>query len=205
MKEEDFDFGFGERLEDNDLNLEFEDGFDDDDLEELPREGTPLYSVMMSNGILTLEDRKGYHQYTPDNLGCCMEKPILIEETEDYVGLEYEILEYLLRSVPYRFVDYELEKQRLICHDGKYLDALSVNVYTHPLLNMDENGNFHRPEPIFLGTEEYWFDITAGYTAMGERLKTELELEVKADLHPIIEGEIASYKPKRETEEKGTD
>ena len=114
MKEEDFDFGFGEKLEDNDLDLEFEDEFDDDGLEELPREGTPLYSVMTANGILTLEDRKGYHQYTPDNLGCCMENSILIEETEDYVGLEYEILEYLLRSVPYRFVDYELEKQRLI-------------------------------------------------------------------------------------------
>lgn len=200
MKEEDFDFSLGEELEDDDfdLDLDFEDEFDDEDLEELPREGTPLYSVMMANGILSLEDRKRYHQYTPDNLGCCLDKPILIEETEDYVGLEYEILEYLLRPVPYRFVDYELEKQRLICHDGKYLDALTVKVYAHPLLDMDENGNFHRSEPIFLGTEEYWFDITAGYEAMSERLKKKYELDGEVGSHPTIEGEVASFKTDEE-------
>ena len=207
MKEEDFDFGLGEELEDDDfdLDLDFEDEFNDEDLEELPREGTPLYSVMMANGILSLEDRKRYHQYTPDNLGCSMENPIIIEETEDYVHLEYEILEYLIRPVPYRFPDYELEKQRLICHDGKYLDALTVKVYTHPLLDMDENGNFHRSEPVFLGTEEYWFDITAGYNAIGEMLKTDFEQEEKTEFHPMIEGEIASYHPKRETGERGSD
>ena len=79
------------------------------------------------------------------------------------VGLEYEILEYLLRPVPYRFVDYEIEKQQLICHEDRYLDAITVKVYSHPLLIMGENGRLHRTERTFLGTEEYWFDITAGY------------------------------------------
>ena len=205
MKEEDFDWSIGEEMEDDDLDLEFEDEFDDDDLDEQPREGTPLYSVMMANGILTPEDRKGYYQYSPDNLGCCMEKPILIDEAEDYVGLEYEILEYLLRPVPYRFVDYELEKQRLICPDGKYLDALTVNVYTHPLLDMDENGDIHRPEPTFLGREEYWFDITTGYKAIGERLKKDLELSEEKGFHSLVEGEIASFNPQKESGESEPD
>ena len=198
MKEEDFDFSFSEEIEDDDLDLDFEDDFDDDDLGELPREGSPLHTVMKANGILTPEDRKLYHQYAPDNLGCGLDKPILIEETEDYVRLEYEILEYLLRPVPYRFVDYELEKQLLICHNGKYLDARTVKVYTHPLLDMDENGNFHHSEPIFLGTEEYWFDITAGYEAMSERLKKKYELDGEVGSHPTIEGEVASFKPDEE-------
>ncbi len=176
MKEEEFDWSIGEEPENDELDFMFEDELDDDDLDEQPKEGTPLHTVMKSNGILTPEDRKKYHKYDTDNLGCRIEKPILIEETEDYVNLEYEILEYLLRPVPYRFVDYEFEKQRLICHDGRYLDVLTVNVYTHPLLNMDENGDLCRSEPIFLDCEEYWFDITAGYTAMEERLKSELDL-----------------------------
>ena len=198
MKEEEFDWSIGEEPENDELDFMFEDELDDDDLDEQPKEGTPLHTVMKSNGILTPEDRKKYHKYDTDNLGCRIEKPILIEETEDYVNLEYEILEYLLRPVPYRFVDYELEKQRLICHNGKYLDALTVKVYTHPLLDMDENGNFHRSEPIFLGTEEYWFDITAGYEAMSERLKKKYELDGEVGSHPTIEGEVASFKPDEE-------
>ena len=176
MKEEDFNLSIGNEPE-ADLDLEFGYVLDDDHLDEQPMEGTPLHSVMMANGILTLEDRERYYHYSPDNRGCCMEKPIIIEEKEDYVYLEYSILKYLLRPVPFRFVDYEIEKQRLICHDGKYLDALLVKVYTHPMYDMDENGSIHRQEPTSLGTEEYWFDISAGYKAMGERLNTRLDRE----------------------------
>jgi len=92
MKEEEFDWSIGEEPENDELDFMFEDELDDDDLDEQPKEGTPLYTVMKSNGILTPEDRKKYHKYDTDNLGCRIEKPILIEETEDYVNLEYEIL-----------------------------------------------------------------------------------------------------------------
>ena len=179
-----------------DFDFDFEDFGDfEEELDELPKEGTPLYNVMKANGILTSKERRVYERYDQSNLGCAMDRPVLIEETEDYIHLEYEILAYLLRPVPYRFVDYGLEEQRLICHEEKYLDALLVRVYTHPLLDMDENGNLIRPEPEFLGTEEYWFDITAGYNAMGERLKTRLKLKDKDDTPPLIEGEIARFKP----------
>ena len=125
-----------------DFDFDFEDFGDyEEELDELPKEGTPLYNVMKANGILTSKERRVYERYDQSNLGCAMDRPVLIEETEDYIHLEYEILAYLLRPVPYRFVDYELEEQRLICQDGKYLDALLVRVYTHPLLDMDENGN----------------------------------------------------------------
>ena len=33
-------------------------------------------------------------------------------------------------------------------------------------MRQDADGKFVIPEPEFLGTEEYWFDITAGYDAM---------------------------------------
>ena len=104
---EDFDFDFGDF------------GDFEEELDELPKEGTPLYNVMKANGILTSKERRVYERYDQSNLGCAMDRPVLIEETEDYIHLEYEILAYLLRPVPYRFVDYELEEQRLICHEGK--------------------------------------------------------------------------------------
>ena len=84
MKEEDFNLSIGNEPE-ADLDLEFGYVLDDDHLDEQPVEGTPLHSVMMANGILTLEDRERYYHYSPDNRGCCMEKPIIIEEKEDYV------------------------------------------------------------------------------------------------------------------------
>ena len=133
------------------------------DLDDCPREGTALHALMVANGILTVQDRKKYAEYNPDNLGCSIEKPIVVGEAGDYVHLEYELLEYLLRPVPYRYVDYEVVAQRLICRDGKYFDALTVKVYSHPSLQRCENGVFMRPEPIFLGTEEYWFDVTVGF------------------------------------------
>ena len=178
-------------------DLEFECIPEGDGLDEQPGEGTALYVVMKANGILTPEDRMGYMAYDPSNPGCSIDKPILIAEAEDYVRLEYELLEYLLRPVPFRFVDYELEKQRLICHEGKYLDALTVRTYAHPLLEMDENGDFRRPEPTFLGTEEYWFDITAGYEAMVERL--ERFVSGGADGPRLAtESEMASFNPAEE-------
>ncbi len=138
------------------------DLFDDD----LPEQGTPLRRVMESNGILTSDQRARYETYDPANLGCSPDNPIIIEETDEYVHLEYELLEFILRPVPYRFVDYKVEKQSLVQKGDRHLDSLKVRIYSHPIMRQDADGKFVIPEPEFLGTEEYWFDITAGYDAM---------------------------------------
>ena len=162
------DLGWGEDDElDADEIEEIED--DEDDLMEDPREGTPLYAVMKENGLLTLDGRERYGRYDRSNPGCSEENPIVISQAEDYLGLEYRVLERLLRPVPFRFVDYELEKQCLLHRGERHLDVLTVEVYTHPLLQFGDDGMPFRPEREFLGTEEYWFDITAGFDAIAAR------------------------------------
>ena len=157
--------------EDDELDAEdIEDIEDDeDDLMEDPREGTPLYAVMKENGLLTLDGRERYGRYDRSNPGCSEENPIVISQAADYVDLEYKVLERLLRPVPFRFVDYEVEKQMLVGSGGLHLDCLTVRVYTHPLLQSGDDGMPFRPEREFLGTEEYWFDITAGFDATAAR------------------------------------
>ena len=166
----------------NELTLEeeldgpgvFDDGIDfddDDDLGNMPKEGTILYSVMAANGILAPKDRARYVEYDPANPGCSVDNPIVIDIPSDLVAvpLEYALLEYLLRPVPYRFVDYEVGKQQLVHHNGRSLDVLSVKVYTHPIFTMDPSGNLSRSERRFLGTELYWFDITVAMDALHAR------------------------------------
>ena len=147
--------------------------FDDDDLGDMPKEGTDLYSVMAANGILTLADRARYEEYDPANPGCSEDNPIVIDIPSDEVAvpLEYDLLEYILRPSPYRFVDYEVERQQLVHRNGRSLDVLTVNVYTHPLLTFDSFDNPTRLERQFLGTELYWFDITAAFKALKERFE----------------------------------
>ena len=139
-----------------------EDVFDDG----LPLAGSPLRAVMEANGILTFEQRARYESYDTANPGCSPENPIVIDQTDDYVHLEYELLEQILRQSPYRFVDYEVVKQCFRMHGERALDVLTVNVYTHPIMRMNDDGNFIMPEREFLGTEDYWFDVTAGYTSL---------------------------------------
>ena len=157
-----------EGLGEDDLDVgEIED--DEDDLMEDPREGTPLYTVMKENGLLTLEERRRYERYDRANPGCSMENPVVISLTEDYVDIEYKVLERLLRPVPFRFVDYEFVRQALVGSGRRHLDRLTVDVYTHPLLSFGDDGVPFLPEREFLGTEEYWFDITAGFDALAEQ------------------------------------
>ena len=146
---------------------------DDDDLDDMPRQGTALYSVMSANGILTPQDRARYAEYDSANPGCSADNPIVIDIPSDDVAvpLEYDLLNYLLRPVPYRFVDYEVEKQQIVHQGGRSLDVLTVKVYTHPLLSPDSSGGFILPERQFLGTELYWFDITSAFEALTARFK----------------------------------
>ena len=142
--------------------------FDGIDYIEAPMEWTDLYSVMSANGILTPEDRARYAEYNPSNPGCSIDNPIVIDIPSDdaVVPIEYDLLEYLIRPVPYRFVDYEVEQQQLVRRDGRSLDVLTVKVYTHPRLSIDPSGNIAMPERRFLGTERYWFDITAAFDGL---------------------------------------
>lgn len=111
-------------------------------------------------------DRAKYATYNPENPGCSKANPIVIEETEGYVHLEYEILDALLRPVPYRCADYKVVKQQLVHQGDHKLDVLTVNIYSSPIVDIDEEGNFVRGDRVLEGTEEYWFDITAGFDAM---------------------------------------
>ena len=132
--------------------------------EDLPEEGTPLHGVLSANGILRTADRARYAAYDPANPGCSRENPIVIGVEEDYVGLEYAVLPFLLRPAPYRFVDYRLVKQALVFDGERALDVLTVEVSEHPdLLCLSAAPE---SEGKVLGEEEYWFDITAGYSAL---------------------------------------
>ena len=142
---------------------------DDPFEEDLPGKGTPLRAVMESNGILATEQRARYARYDAANPGCSKENPIVIAETEDYVDLEYEVLKQLLRPVPFRFVDWRVVRQRLIGDGGRKLDEMTVEVSTHPIARFVD-GDIIIPESEPLGTETYWFDITAGFNAISEKL-----------------------------------
>ena len=133
------------------------------DLDDLPEKDTPLRRVMEANGILASEQRSVYASYDESHLGCNIERPIIIDEIEEYVQIEYELLEYILRPFPYRFVDYELYKQKTIIHDGRVLDVLTVKVYSHPLALFEKKREMKEQSKKYLGQEEYWFDITEGY------------------------------------------
>ena len=165
-----FPDGWAEDIDNEDEDSSWEDDESDDPFAEgLPEEETPLWKVMEANGILTLEQRARYARYDAANPGCSRENPIVITEKEDYVGLEYDVLEQILRPVPYRFVDWQVVEQRLI-HDGdRDMDELKVAIFSHPTASWND-GNIIMPDPEPLGTEVYWFDITVGFKALDEKL-----------------------------------
>lgn len=154
----DLDKDFEELLSDFKLD-EDDNAFDDD----LPEPDSPLYRVLQNNGIYHTKQRKIYEQYDISNIGCSVDNPIIINETEDYVRLEYELLEYILRPSPYRFVDYEVLGQSLMSENGRAIDKLVVEIYKHHILTHEELKNDVIPENEVLGTEYYFFDITAGF------------------------------------------
>lgn len=116
--------------------------------------------------ILALKERAKYASYNPDNPGCSQNNPIVINETEGYVHLEYEILDALLRPIPFRNAEYVIVKQRLVSQGDRKLDAFTVNTYHSPAVDVDVDGCLVRGEPVLQSVEEYWFDITAGYDAL---------------------------------------
>lgn len=156
---EDHESGLENDLEEILKNFESDDNpFDDD----LPEPGTPLYRIMRDNNIYHTKQRKIYERYNTSNLGCNINNPIVINETEKYVHLEYELLEYIMRPTPFRFVDYEVMSQELLSDNDKCIDKLTLEVSKHPLLSLEELENISEPVKEVLGQEDYFFDISVG-------------------------------------------
>ena len=123
-------------------------------------EGTPLWKVLSENDLLTPEGLASYGEFRVENRGSSMENPLVISETDDYVHLEYELLDYLLQG-PARFVTYRVLMQSLYEKDGRSYDALKVEVTDlDKLLDGEECSS----------EETWWFDITAGFEAMSKEL-----------------------------------
>ena len=120
-------------------------------------ENTQLNKVLAENGLLSPKERFRYARYDKSNRGCSKENPIVISETEDYIHLEYEVLELLMQQhIGLRYVDYSLKEQHLLGEGEKSFDLLIVDVIGLD----DEIGELQVIE------EHYWFDITAGFNAI---------------------------------------
>lgn len=122
-------------------------------------ENNQLNKVLAENGLLSPEERSRYARYDKLNRGCSKENPIVISETENYIRLEYEVLEILLQQrLGFRYLDYELKEQHLLGDGEKSFDLLIIDVIGLD----DEIGELQVIE------EHYWFDITAGFNALSQ-------------------------------------
>ncbi len=104
-----------------------------------------------------------YAEYDTANLGCSPDHPFVIPMPADPEHLfeedEDDLLERVLRPIPYRYVDYEIADLKSLNLDGRTIDHIRVRVSTHPLLTEDQDGYLYLPDPQFLGYEDYWFEI----------------------------------------------
>ena len=135
---------------------------------ELAFEETALYRVLSANGILDDDAPERYWRYDPANPGCSLQHPVVIDETEDYVHLEYEVLPFIVGAFPYPFVDYRVQQQALVFEGDRALDILTVELTEPRLPSPDGAGS--DSEPRVLGTKDYYFDITSGYNAISRRI-----------------------------------
>lgn len=111
-----------------------------------------MFDVLGDNGFEEpLADYSDYVVYNTSARGCNPGNPFIIDETEGYVGLEYEVIGWILETARGIECQWRLLEQRLysqIADDGseRQIDEL--------LLSVD-------------GQEEsYYFDITVGIRAL---------------------------------------
>ena len=111
--------------------------------------------------IIGRENLARYSTYSKENPGCSKDNAIVIEEKYDYVPLEYDIVDYILQQR--KELVYYAPTNQALESDGrgeKSYDCLTFNV-----IWMDpDTREFYTTE------EEYWFDITAGYSALARSL-----------------------------------
>ena len=116
-----------------------------------------VYQALKDNSLLEPKELGKLRTYDSENLGSTKEKPFVITQEEgDYVGVEYKLLDYIFTFVRIDFCGYRVMSQRLECHEGKFYDILTVAV-----LNVEDK----------IVEEEYWFDITAGFTALRKKFQ----------------------------------
>ena len=105
----------------------------------LPPQFERLIRVIYRNKLLQVDE-------TTMARGKSMDNPIVIDFTEDYVELEYMVIEYLLHGKQHSLVE-----QRLRHENDRHLDMLQFDI-------TDEGGSVRRVD--------IWFDITAGFEAL---------------------------------------
>lgn len=97
-----------------------------------------------------------YKTFSETNPGCSKENPIVLDNSDDYVPLEYDIVRYILKQRE-ELMTYDITNQRLEYHSGRSFDVIVVNV-----MWLDRSqGKFLTAE------EEYWFDITSCFNPLG--------------------------------------
>ncbi|MBR6458495.1 MAG: SEL1-like repeat protein [Bacteroidales bacterium] len=109
-----------------------------------------------------------YAHYSPDNLGCSEQHPMVIPRKRDYYEEEDLVLDAILRPIPYRYVDYEIADQTLLTQGDRFIDHIKVHVYSHPLLTEDADGELYLPARKDLGYEDYWFELPGSYSAFND-------------------------------------
>ena len=162
---------------------------DPEDDDPLPLDEDELDDVMEDETLLLesfLEyepsgERARYARYDRSNPGCSEDNPLVVPDSRNVRRREAGLLEGLLCTIPHRYVDYEVERRVESRRNGRDLDHYTVRVFSHPLLAEGEDGRPYLPARRYLGTEEYWFDVTAGWKNI-EREEAVEEEELREEL-----------------------
>lgn len=117
---------------------------------------TDVTTALRDNGIANPTDFKKLfgsdHPYNENDIGCSLERPFIINNTENYVHLEYCIVHAIItcRHHPFqsKFVLQELHNLK-----DRKIDRLTIHITDRP----------QSTDPYI---EKYHFDITAGYDAL---------------------------------------
>ena len=111
-----------------------------------------MFDVLFDNGFEEpLADYRDYVVYHTSARGCNPRNPFIIDETEGYVGLEYEVIGWILETARGEECQWRLLEQRLYYQTA---DDGSQRQIDELLLSVD-------------GQEEsYYFDITVGMQAL---------------------------------------
>jgi len=112
-----------------------------------------LERVFVANGISTIGSLAKYAYYSSANRGCNVDNPFVIEETDEYVSLEYFIVDFLRYVRKESFPLMKLKSQKFFEMGDRNIDVLIFEVYANNEEKLKGNAT----------AEEYFFDITAGF------------------------------------------
>ena len=103
--------------------------------------------TLKANGMLDGHNRRidGDKGFRPDD-------PVVIDETEEYVHLEYSILNVFFWNIPHEV----MIQRMMMTNTGRTIDELVVSVQDNP-------GGDGREVTVY-------FDVTAGFNALSQKL-----------------------------------